>query len=178
MTTAFPLTWPDHIDRHRARETGKFRTSLAGALGNVQQALRGFAADSGRKIDNLVISSNVTLGVTRPADPGVAVWFVWDELQVCIPVDRYTTVEANLQAIFHVLEARRTELRHGTLALVRASFKGFIALPSPSAENAPHWSVVLGVPRDAGRPAIDAAWREKAMARLNAAREQALRETA
>jgi hypothetical protein len=60
--------------------------------------------------------------VTSPADPGVAVWFTWDGMQVCIAVDRYQKVASNLQAIHHIIEARRVELRHGTLALVRASF--------------------------------------------------------
>ena len=96
------------------------------------------ARDSGKPLSNVVISSNVTLGANRPEDAGVAVWFSWDGLQVCIPVDRYTKVEANLQAIHHILEARRVELRHGTLALVRASFQGFKALPAPS------WRAVLG----------------------------------
>ena len=31
-------------------------------------------------------------------------------------------------AIHHIIEARRVELRHGTLALVRATFAGFLAL--------------------------------------------------
>src|SRR5512146_2624661 len=128
MVNAYPLTWPPQFPRAKAREKGAFKTSLAGALGNVQDSLRRFAADSGKKLDQLVISSNVTLGVQRPDDPGVAVWFVWDGMQVCIAVDRYATVEGNLQAIHHIIEARRVELRHGTLALVRATFTGFLSL--------------------------------------------------
>lgn len=42
--------------------------------------LRKFADDSGKKLVDLSISSNVTLGVAAPADPGVAVWFTWDGL--------------------------------------------------------------------------------------------------
>lgn len=140
--TAYPLTWPAAFPRRaKPREPGKFKTSIAGALKNVQDSLRRFAEDSGKKIEQLVISSNVTLGEHRPADPGVAVWFVWDGLQVCIPVDRYSTVEANLQAIHHIIEARRVELRHGTLALVRATFTGFKALPAPAGQD---WRTVLG----------------------------------
>lgn len=120
--TAYPLTWPPTFPRRTSRERGAFKTTLAGALDNVEGSLRRFAADSGKRIENLVISSNVTLGKNRPADPGVAIWFVWDGLSVCIAVDRYQTVEANLQAIHHIIEARRVELRHGTLALVRLAF--------------------------------------------------------
>jgi hypothetical protein len=71
-------------------------------------------ADSGEPVSDIVITSNVTLGVDNPPDPGVAVWFAWDGMTVCIPVDRYSSTAANLQAIHHVLEARRVELRHGS----------------------------------------------------------------
>lgn len=154
--TAYPLTWPQGFPRSKTREGGKFKATLAGALKNVQDSLRLFASDSNRKLQDLIISSNVTLGSQRPDDPGVAVWFTWDGLGVCIAVDRYSTVEANLQAIHHILEARRVELRHGTLALVRATFTGFRALPSPPGEQ---WWAILGVKADVSRQEIDAAYR-------------------
>ncbi len=157
--TAYPLTWPQAFPRSKMREKGAFKTTLAGALKNVQDSLRRFAADSRKKLENLVMSSNVTLGESRPADPGVAVWFVWDGLSVCIAVDRYLTVEANLQAIHHIIEARRVELRHGTLALVRATFQGFVALPAPAGKE---WWQVLGVAKDAKPEEIKAAYRKLA----------------
>jgi hypothetical protein len=157
--TAYPLHWPQGFPRAKVRERGSFKTTLAGALDNVQGSLRRFASDSGRKLETVVMSSNVTLGASRPADPGVAVWFTWDGLGVCIAVDRYQTVEANLQAIHHIIEARRTELRHGTLALVRASFAGFLALPAPTGQN---WWQVLGVQQGATAEAIKAAYRKLA----------------
>ncbi|MBB4017336.1 hypothetical protein GGR16_002365 [Chelatococcus caeni] len=186
MTTAFPLSWPDGFPRSKSRETGQFRTSLAGALNNVRTSLNLFGRDSGKPVTDVVLSSNVSLGCEKPADPGVAVWFRWQGMQVCIPVDRYATPAANLQAIHHVLEARRVELRHGTLALVMASMKGFAALPAPAGR---HWSEVLGVSRTAGRDEIEAAHRllirqhhpdsggsEAAAAEINAARDAALKE--
>jgi hypothetical protein len=190
MTAAYPLTWPDHIPRAPRREAGRFNTTPAKALANVEGSLRRFASDSGKALSGVVISSNYSLGDRKPGDPGVAVWFVWDQMQVCIPVDRYTTVEANLQAIHHVIEARRTELRHGTLALVRASFAGFRALPPPADTPAKKpWPEVLGVAPNASREAIEAAYRSKAkqahpdaggsgteMMALNEARAAALRD--
>lgn len=186
MTTAYPLSWPPGFPRSQRREAGQFKTSLAGALKNVQDSLRLFGRDSNRAVSSIVLSSNVTLGVNRPADPGVAVWFKWDGIEICIPVDRYATPEANLQAIHHILEARRTELRHGTLALVRASFQGFKALPAPGVR---HWSDVLGVSTNAPADVIQAAYRdlarkchpdhggsEPAMSELNRARDEALKE--
>ena len=187
--SAYPLQWPEHIERSRAREQGRFKTTLAGALKNVEDSIRRFASDSGKKVDGLVISSNYSLGDRKPLDPGVAVWFVWDGMRVCIPVDRYSLVEANLQAIHHVIEARRTELRHGTLALVRATFKGFQALPAPGAAESQLWWKVLRVSSDATRAEINAAYRKRAaeahpdraggsataMAEVNAARDAALK---
>lgn len=143
--SAFPLTWPLQFPRTKYREHGRFKTALPNAIKNVQSSLRGFASDSGKKLENLVISSNVTLGADAPADPGVAVWFVWDGLHVCIPVDRYVTVASNLQAIHYIVEARRVELRHGTLALMRATFTGFIALPAPAGQQPKRtWREVFG----------------------------------
>ena len=188
--TAYPLTWPTHLPRYsRPRDAGPFKTSLAGALDNVDRSLRGFAKDSGKALSAVVISSNVTLGAYRPEDPGVAVWFTWDGLQVCIPVDRYKTTEANLQAIHHIIEARRTELRHGTLALVRASFMGFKALPAPPGSD---WRSVLEIPPGGAVTRIQVEGQFKALASkyhpdkptgstekmqaLNKAREQGLAE--
>ncbi|RRY08873.1 J domain-containing protein [Brucella anthropi] len=186
---AYPLNWPETMPRAKNREKGQFRTTLSAALKNVETSLSAFGRDSGRAIADLVISSNVALGVSRPVDPGVAIWFRWDGEMRCIAVDRYQTVEANLQAIFHVLDARRTELRHGTLALVRATFQGFKALPSPGKRD---WRAVFSFAPGKNPPEdeIEARYRARAkqfhpdapggsheaMAELNRAREEALAE--
>lgn len=184
--SAFPLTWPAMFPRAKSRQAGAFRTTLANALKNVETSLKRFGADSGKRIEHLVISSNVTLGVVKPADPGVAVWFSWDGMQVCIPVDRYSTIEANLQAIHHIVEARRVELRHGTLSLVRASLQGFLALPMAPGHD---WWDVLECRRDVSLEVIRKQYRRLAseahpdkggsdarMAVVNAAWEAAQRE--
>ena len=152
---AYPLSWPPLFPRAKSREKGAFKTTLPNAMKNVDDSLRRFAADSGKRLTDVVISSNVSLGVSRPADSGVAVWFTWDGLGVCIAVDRYLSIESNLQAIHHIIEARRVELRHGTLALVRATLQGFLALPAPAGAN---WWDALGVPARATAPEIKAAF--------------------
>jgi hypothetical protein len=149
MTAAYPLQWPSGFTRTRTPEKGKFQSSLTSALENVQSELRKFGKDSNRPVTNVVISSNYSLGNERPSDPGVAVYFQWDGLPVCIPVDRYASIQANLQAIAHVIVARRTELRHGTLALVRASFTGFTALAGPTVVD---WRKILKVYDDKSDP--------------------------
>lgn len=192
---AFPLQWPQGFPRWtRGRGNSSFRTDFEGALRNVRKSLEAFAKDSGKAIAAPVLSSNIDFNPltegreTRPADPGVAVWFTWDGLQVCIAVDRYAKPAENLQAIHHIIEARRTELRHGTLALVRATFTGFKALPAPEGK---HWTDILQVTRNSSRDAIesnfkrlakdrhpDAGGSADAMAELNHARENALKELA
>lgn len=189
MTAAYPLSWPDGLPRHERRTESQFKTGLPGALKNVQDSLRLFGADSGKSVSDVVLSSNITLGVSRPQDPGVAVWFTWDGEQRCIAVDRYAKTECNLQAIHHILEARRTEMRHGGLHVVRQTFKGFTALPAPNPDAADNWWIVLGVSRTASRTEIEAAWRkhiaaahpdkggsQTAAARINNARDQAFAE--
>ena len=186
---AYPLQWPDHIPRTQRREKSRFKTTLAGALKNTRGSIEAFGRDSGKAVTNIVLSSNVTLSNDRPADPGVAAWFTWDGMSICIPVDRYATAEEILQAIHHVLEARRTELRHGTLHLVRATFKGFTALPPPpgAKPKRPWWEVMDLDPKRNDRAAIEARFKElaktrhpdaggsaEAMAELNQARKEAL----
>lgn len=191
---AYPLQWPAGFPRWKGgRTTGAFKTDFDSALRNVRRSLEMFAKDSGKKIENPILSSNVDFNplrfdksTTRPSDPGVAVWFSWDGMQVCIPVDRYVTPAANLQAIHHIIEARRTELRHGTLALVRATFTGFQALPAPKGKD---WRDILQVGANASRETIEANYRRlsrdrhpdaggshAAMAELNNARDVALKE--
>ncbi|WP_292564987.1 J domain-containing protein [Mesorhizobium sp.] len=179
------------MPRTTNKVASKFKTALSTALKNVNSSLTLFAGDSGKRVENVVISSNVTLGVERPADPGVAVWFVWDGMQVCIAVDRYPKVEDNLQAIHHIVEARRTEMRHGGLHIVRATFRGFTALPAPKNKG---WREVMDfLPQDEPqitRDVIESRFKRlaaqrhpdrpggshDAMTELNHAKEQALRE--
>lgn len=182
--SAYPLQWPPGFPRTRSREKSKFRTSFETARSNVAKSLIAFGNDSNKAISDPVLSTNVDLmGRVKDGDPGVAVWFTWDGMQICIPVDRYQSAAENLQAIHHVLEARRVELRHGTLALVRATFTGFLALPSPSPWDA------LGLKPGSSAAAIDEAYRSRArtahpdaggstaaMAALNQARDAAKRE--
>jgi hypothetical protein len=187
----YPLHWPEGFPRTTMRYPSKFKTTLAAATANVAGSLKKFAADSRSQVTNVVATSNsggIALGNRREDDPGVAVWFDWDGAKRCIAVDRYPTAAENLQAIHHIIEARRTEVRHGGLVIARSAFKGFLALPSPAGR---HWSDELGVERTASAQQIDEAFRSRAklahpdsggsheqMARLSAARERALAERA
>jgi len=145
MSKDYPLQWPDSMPRTNRPVSDQFRTTLNGALTNVKKSLKLFAEDSKHKVENIVISSNVTLGSLTPKDPGVAVYFSWNGLSTCIPVDRYAKVEANLQAIHHCIEAERVKLRHGGVNLVQAAFRGYAALEAPTTSAHRPWYEVLGV---------------------------------
>lgn len=179
---AYPLHWPENWPRTKAVEQDRFKTTITAAIGNVEDSLRRFATDTGRKVENVVVSSNFSLGDRNPRDSGVAVYFSWDGITTCIAVDRYRRIEANLQAIHHCIEAERTKMRHGGLNLVRAAFRGYAALPPPGAAR--DWRDVLELHRDgpitleiaemafrhlARKRHPDAGGSDSAMADLNAA---------
>ena len=98
MTQAYPLQWPAGWPRTppERRETGKFKTTLSGALSNLQSELRLLGGK------NLVLSSNVTLGEQRPSDPGIAAYFTYDgdqsgRLNPDIPVDAVPDGSAGIE---------------------------------------------------------------------------------
>lgn len=163
MTQAWPLHWPVGYARTTSRTTSRFSTSVPGAVANVMDELRRFGNDTSRRVENIVISSNVTLANYRPADPGIAVYFRWDGIDCCVAVDRYTKAEENLQAIAKVIEAERAKMRHGGLNIVRASFRGYAALPPPKGPDgqlAAPWWATLGLPENANLEQAEAAYRQ------------------
>lgn len=162
MTIAFPLHWPVGMPRTKSRGSSRFKTSIFGAIDNVESELRRFGNDTGKRVEGLVISSNYTLTARNPADGGVACYFRWDDIDCCIAIDRYQRIEENLQAIALVVEADRTKMRHGGLNIVRSSFRGYAALPppkGPGGQLAPPWRQVLGLTDGALLPAAEAAYR-------------------
>lgn len=157
MIDAYPLKWPNGWPRSAPRSS-QFKTSLPAALKNVRNSLMLFGKDSGNPVQEIVISSNVSLGAENPKDAGVAVWFSWEDKQLCIAVDRYKKVQENMQAIHLVIESRRTELRHGGLHLLRQAFAGFKALPE-RAGGKNCWDV-LGIAQTKDAAAIKEKYKE------------------
>jgi len=187
----YPLQWPQGVDRTPIgrRERSPFRTGYPKAVDNVVKALNGFQKDSGFKIEHPVLSSNVDLmGRLAEPDSGVAAWFLMDGQYVCFPVDRFNDAASNVQAIYHIIEARRVEVRYGGPRFIRQAFRSFLALPAPVGS---HWSDLLCVSRSATKDEIEAAYRAAAkdkhpdrggtheeMSALTAARAAALKELA
>lgn len=164
MTQAYPLAWPVGVPRTKNPSGKPFRQSIDTAINNLTDSLRLFARDTGRDITSLMVSSNVTLMKMEPKDPGIAIYFRWDNMDCCIAIDRYSTPAQNVQAAVHVIEADRTKMRHGGLNIVRASFRGYAALPPPKGPDgqlaAPWRQVLFGDPEAAADlPAVDARYR-------------------
>ena len=134
--TAYPLAWPPGWPRTELRETGQFRTGLATALAALKDEVRRLGGSG------LVLSSNVTLGSEKPADPGVVAYFTRGKQQVAIPCDRWKLVEHNVKAIANTIEAMRSIERWGAKHMITAMFQGFAALPAPG----PNWRGILGFP--------------------------------
>lgn len=162
MTQAYPLQWPLGFPRAKNRNPSKFKTTLPGALTNVEYEIRRLGEESGKMAKDLVISSNFSLSDRNPAEPGVAIYFRWDEIDVCFPADQYRRIEENVQAIAKVIEAHRTVLRHGGFNLLRAAFRGFASLPPPTGPGhqiAAPWREVLGLDARATLPVVEARYR-------------------
>lgn len=155
--TEYPLAWPHNWPVNKRPSPSSFNTSLAGALKNVKKSLELLAKDSGKRVADIVVSSNVTLSSQSPSNAGVAVYFSWDGVQTCIPVDRYNKVACNLQAIHHVIEADRTKMRHGGLHLVRAAYEGVLKLDAPF--NVAEWHAILGVSPEANKDIVHRAYK-------------------
>lgn len=180
--SAFPLSWPPGWPRTANRESSRFKTTLAAALKELQSEVRLLGGKQ------LVLSSNVTLGSERPADPGVVAYFLYEKTQVAVPCDRWRTVSENVKAISLTINAMRGMERWGAKHMIKAMFQGFVALPPPGKKP---WQQVLGLPlgmrhsandinvmhrRLAERHHPDRGGSAERMAEINAARDEGLRE--
>lgn len=173
MTEAFPLQWPQGWPRtpDNQRQPSRFAPhGLTDEARYVEWELERLGAT------HFVVSTNVELrrdglpysSRRQPEDPGVAVYFLLDGRQQCIPCDRWRKVEENTRAIWKSIEALRGLERWGAKSFVDAAFRGFEALPPPGSvvNGGPPanraWWEVLEVAPDASQEIADAAYRTKA----------------
>lgn len=201
---AFPLQWPAGRPRKTSRKRATFGKkvhngrwaetkdlTVADALGRLQDELDRIGARQP------VVSTNLETrldglprsGQAEPRDPGVALYFQLDGQPHCMPCDTYDRVADNIAAIAKHIEATRAIDRFG-VASVREMFTGFQALPAPGAKRP--WREVLLFGSDMLRPnrdMVEKRYRElakerhpdaggsaDAMAELNAAKAEALKE--
>lgn len=198
--TAYPLTWPAHRPRRRARDRvrGDFSEKFEGKTRPVQlnTAFDRLEAEV-RRLGGIypVLSTNVELrqdGVPRrdrspPEDPGVCVYFQLAGEPYALACDTYSNVAQNIAAVANHIDTLRRQERYG-VATAAESLRAFQALPSPGSQNVRQWWEVLGVTARPALNEVETAYRrlaaerhpdrggsDAAMAELNAAREAARR---
>lgn len=133
MVDSYPLKWPSWIPRAKRNKRSRFNTKKSIAIQNLYYQLRLL------KAKNIVITTNVETyrrrGVDIPYvnqnsdDPGVAVYFEYDNHEHCIPCDKWDVIYDNIHAIGKTVEAMRGIERWGTFEMMKATFQGFEALP-------------------------------------------------
>jgi len=90
---------------------------------------------------NVILSSNYTLGIENPKDPGVCAYFEWDSGPMAIPCDRWKRISHNIQAIALTVEAMRGMERWGAKHMIKAMFSGFKRLSAGDMT----WWISLGL---------------------------------
>lgn len=185
---AYPLYWPMGRPRTARRSKSSFKPPSFGRVRD--ELINELHLMQARKV---ILSTNIPLrrdglpyaSQGRIDDPGVAVYFQYKNREVCFACDRWVSVEENMQAIRHTINALRGIARWGTGDMVDAAFRGFEALPAPKTE----WRHVLELPATAKLADAEEAYKvlalkyhpdrggsEEIMANLNAAIAQARQE--
>jgi hypothetical protein len=189
MVEAYPLQWPAGWKRTREylRKNGPFKVPPQQARREMLEEIRRLGGKEIIVSTNQPLNKDGSPSLVRRAiyDPGVAVYFKRKGRDVVFACDQYGEVHDNMRAISKTAEALRGIERWGASDMLERAFTGFEALPAPAPEQ---WWQVLGVRQGASSDEVTRAYREKAraahpdtggseaaMARLNAARAQALR---
>lgn len=167
MIDAYPLQWPAHWPRTEYPKRAQFKTPFSYARDNLIRELKLLGASDIVISTNMMVRQDGLLYAKQrvPDDRGVAVYFTLDGEQQCIPCDKWTQVNDNLQAIRLTVEALRGLERWGAKEMVNAAFRGFKALPASTIVtpySAKPWHEILEVSPSASRDVIEAAYRRLA----------------
>lgn len=187
---AWPLNWPEGVRRTKVPQQSRFDASFVQARDGILDEVRRIG---GRYP---VLSTNIELrrdglpyaNQPNPVDAGVALYFERKGKQMVFACDRWSRVKDNMRAIQKTIEAIRGIERWGASEMLERAFSAFEALPSPRTERG--WREILGITNPkphsseieamyrtkAKRAHPDAGGSDAAMAELNSARDQALKE--
>ncbi len=149
MREPFPLQWPDNWPRvlPKDRKESRFVTGMARALKEVHHELDLLGAC------NVVITSDLPrrsngMPYGESADNGIAVWFVWRDVERVMASDCWRRPAENLHAIALSIQAIRGLERWGAHDIMVRAFQGFAALPSGEPPILRPWWKVLCIQRD------------------------------
>lgn len=195
MSLHYPVAWPAGWPRARHRSTAAFgkkvgwekkQLTFADAIERLQHELDLLGASSVKLSTNieLRLDGRPRLDRGAPGDPAVALHFVLKGRDTALACDKWDRVADNITALAKHIEALRGIDRWG-VGSVSQAFAGYQALPAPE-----QWWQVLELPgENVTRADISIAYRrlaatahpdnkatgsDAAMARLNAARDQAM----
>jgi hypothetical protein len=157
-----PVGWP----RNDVHEIAQFKVDYNTAVRGLAYELGRLGAESAYLSTDRELRVDGTPRVDRnPVSPAVAVYFVRNGKQLCIPCDKFQTVRDNIRAVGLTLESIRRMERYGTSQTVEATLSGFAALPAEASPNAgPRaWHEVLQVSPDADPAVIKAVYRKLAL---------------
>jgi len=168
MYEAFPLDWPVGYQRTAPvkRVGSQFKCTIATAIQFLEAEIQRLGGIK------LIISSNVPVNKNgdirsdwtryKIDDPGVAIYFNYEGIQVAMCCDQYNRVHENLQALAKSIEAIRGLKRWGVSDFIKRTFSGFAALPeSTSAEN-DIWSILGIYSKPAAVDIVHSAYKNKA----------------
>jgi hypothetical protein len=166
MIHHYPLQWPVGWPRYEgSRKSGNFQVPYSQAERELGRALEKLGASSAYISSDQELRMDGTPSTKPASGPGVAVYFVIDEKQLCVPCDRFNTPRDNLRAIGLTLAMFAAMDRYGTSQMIEATLSGFAALPanaSASSTGPRMWWDVLQVAPDADPSVVKAAYRNLA----------------
>lgn len=148
MIEAYPLDWP--VDYKRTPGYKKKNSQFKNTLG----AARDFLKDEVRRLGgkNLIISTNIPVknngdlyadfGRYKIEDPGVAIYFDWNEKHILMCCDQYFKVWENITALAKAIEAIRGLERWGVSEFLERAFTGFKALPEHTEMEKSIWEIL------------------------------------
>ncbi len=150
-----PLIWPAGWKRNDARTEAKFTTGFEIAVEQLVREMRLM------DVRTFILSSDVDpeddFERVVPDDPGVVVYFTLEGRMRSVPVDAYTTPQANLKAAADVIAALRVMARHKTVLLD-------VVMEDEAPAHVSHgWWSTLGVDRNASMETIKRARDELAL---------------
>jgi hypothetical protein len=162
MIYHYPVQWPIGWPRNGYPEFARFKVDYNTAVRELQYELEMLGAEAAYlSTDRPVRLDGQPRADRNPDSPAIALYFVRNGKQLCIPCDKFTSVRDNIRAVGLTLEAIRRMERYGTSQTVEATLAGFAALPenaSPNAGPRP-WNEVLQVTPDADPSVVKAAYR-------------------
>lgn len=182
MIEAYPLNWPTNKLRtpEEKRKAAQFKMknkngaftelSVAEAVTRVKNELYSYTKH-GHTLrvppNSIIISTNVptnrdgtpSSSYRNPDDPGVAVYFILDKVQYCLPCDSWFRVADNIAAVAAHISALRGIERWG-VGSSHDAYSGYTALPEQSTVIS-FWDI-LGLAPGSSEEDVKQAYKSKA----------------